>query len=108
MGRGDHHAHGHFFVGVVEVALAAAGLEVGAEVGGQGGAHAFGVADHGDQGSVQSGSVRALFMQVRTAMLRRSVPLSTASLTVSICSESWTASSRPTASSTCSRERKSF
>jgi hypothetical protein len=50
-GGGDHHAHGHFFVGVVEVALAAAGLEVGAEVGGEGGAHAFGVADHGDEGA---------------------------------------------------------
>lgn len=50
-GGGDHHAHGHFFMGVVEVALAAAGLEVGAEVGGEGGAHAFGVADHGDEGA---------------------------------------------------------
>ena len=50
-GGGDHHAHGHFFVGVVEVALAASGLEVGAEVGGEGGAHAFGVADHGDEGA---------------------------------------------------------
>ena len=51
MGGGDDHAHGHFFVGVVEVALAAAGLQVGAEVGGEGGAHAFGVADHGDEGA---------------------------------------------------------
>lgn len=90
-GGGDH-AHGHFFVGVVEAALAAAGLEVGAEVGGEGGAHAL--------------SLRALFMKVRTAILRRSAPLSTASLTVRICSESWTVSSRPTASSTASRERK--
>ena len=56
-GGGDDHAHGHFFVGVgvVEVALAASGLEVGAEVGGEGGAHALGVADHGDEGA---GSVR--------------------------------------------------
>ena len=38
-------------MGVVDVALAAAGLEVGAEVGGEGGAHAFGVADHGDEGA---------------------------------------------------------
>ena len=50
-GGGDDHAHGHFFVGVVEVALPAAGLQVGAEVGGEGGAHAFGVADHGDEGA---------------------------------------------------------
>lgn len=50
-GGGDDHAHGHFFVGVVEVALAAAGLQVGAEVGGEGGARAFGVADHGDEGA---------------------------------------------------------
>ena len=50
-GGGDDHAHGHFFVGVVEVALAATGLEVGAEVGGECGAHAFGVADHGDEGA---------------------------------------------------------
>lgn len=38
-------------MGVVEVALAAAGLQVGAEVGGEGGARAFGVADHGDEGA---------------------------------------------------------